>query len=185
MTNEEIRTLLAGYATNTLSETERQALFEAALEDQELFDALQHEQPLKDLLADPISRAQVRQALENPPRAPWWSRWWTRWWTHWWTWTAAASAIAVAVLVIAVTRSHAPEPSQQYASLPAAKPVTGQPAEKLESGAKAPQQPGATPRARVALDSERRQTVRARPSVAGNERNNEPRSMAAPVAPPA
>jgi hypothetical protein len=177
MTNDEIRTLLAGYATNTLSETEREALFEAALEDQELFDALNKEQPLKELLADPISRAQVRQALEKPPRAAWWSRGWT--------WTAAASAIAAAVLVVAVTRSHAPEPSQQYAVLPAAKPITGQPADKLESGAKALPQPAAKPRARVALDSIGRQTVRARPAGAGNERKEEPRSMAAPVAPPA
>jgi Domain of unknown function (DUF4384) len=185
MTNDEIRTLLAGYATNTLSETERQALFEAALEDQELFDALNKEQPLKELLADPISRAQVRQALETPPPAPWWS--------GWWTWTAAASAIAAAVLMVAVTRSHAPEPSQQYASLPAAKPVTGQPAvqpavqpaDKLESGAKAVPQPAAQPKARVALDSERRQTVRARPSGSANVRKDEAQSIAAPVAPPA
>ena len=107
MTNDEIRKLLGGYATNTLTETERQALFEAALEDQELFDALHQEQALKDLLADPVSRAQIRQALEKP-RAAWWSRWWT--------WTAAASAVAAAVLVVAVTRSHTPEPIQQYAS---------------------------------------------------------------------
>jgi hypothetical protein len=177
MTNDEIRTLLAGYATNTLTETERQALFEAALEDQELFDALNKEQPLKELLADPISRAQVRQALEKPQRVPWWSRWWT--------WTAAASAIAATVLVVAVTNSHPPETSRQYASLPAAKPVTGQPADKLESGAKAVPQPAATPRARVALEAEVRQKVRARLSGAGNERKGEAQSIAAPVAPPA
>ncbi len=40
MTQDEIRRLLGGYATNTLTDGERTALFEAALEDQELFDAL-------------------------------------------------------------------------------------------------------------------------------------------------
>ena len=60
MTKDEIRQLLAGFATNTLTETERRTLFEAALDDQELFDALQQEQALKDLLADPGSRAQIQ-----------------------------------------------------------------------------------------------------------------------------
>src|ERR1017187_7593148 len=40
MSREEIQKLLGGYATDTLSEAERRALFEAAIEDQELFDAL-------------------------------------------------------------------------------------------------------------------------------------------------
>src|SRR5262249_19101936 len=66
MTNDEIRKLLGGYATNTLTEAERKSLFEAALENQEVFDALQEEQALKELLADPVSRVQVRQALEKP-----------------------------------------------------------------------------------------------------------------------
>ena len=40
MTQDEIRKLLGGYATNALSAEERRILFEAALEDQELFNAL-------------------------------------------------------------------------------------------------------------------------------------------------
>jgi len=36
MTQEEIHKLLGGYATNTLTEAERNALFAAALDDQEL-----------------------------------------------------------------------------------------------------------------------------------------------------
>ena len=93
---DEIRKLLGGYATNTLTETERRTLFEAALDDQELFDALQKEQALRDLLDDPVSRVQIRQALDKPAPAAWWSRWWT--------WTAAASAVAAVVLIVAVTR---------------------------------------------------------------------------------
>ena len=41
MTQDEIRKLLGGYATNELSADERRILFEAALEDQELFNALE------------------------------------------------------------------------------------------------------------------------------------------------
>lgn len=147
MTNDEIRKLLGGYATNNLTETERQALFEAALEDQELFDALHQEQALKELLADPVSRAQIRQALEKPPSA---AR------PRWWVWTAAASAIAVVVLVVSVIRSHITEPQQRYAALSAPEPVAQQPPEKKsESDAKAAPQPTRT-RAAAAKQAEPR-----------------------------
>jgi hypothetical protein len=174
MTNDEIRKLLGGYATNTLTETERQALFEAALEDQELFDALHQEQALKELLADPISRAQIRQALEKP-RAAWWSRWWT--------WTAAASAVAAAILVVAVTRSHTTETT--LLSIKPPQPAMVQPAEKAESDLKSLPQPV---RARASTG---KPTVLARPSVSQNERKDElqsatlPAPAVAPTAPPA
>jgi hypothetical protein len=135
MTNEEIRKLLGGYATNNLTETERQVLFEAALEDQELFDALHQEQALKELLADPVSRAQIRKVLEKPPSA---AR------PRWWAWTTAASAVAAVVLVVAVIRSHTTQPAQQYAALPVPKPVAQQPPEKPESDAKAAPQSART-----------------------------------------
>ncbi len=168
---DEIRKLLGGYATNTLTETERQALFEAALEDQELFDALHQEQALKELLADPLSRAQIRQALEKP-RAAWWSRWWT--------WTAAASAVAAVVLVVAVTRSHTTETT--LVSIKPPQPATVQPAEKAASDLKSLPQPV---RARA---SEGKPTVRARQASTQNERKDELQSttpVAAPTAPPA
>jgi hypothetical protein len=174
MTNDEIRKLLGGYATNTLTETERQALFEAALEDQELFDALHQEQALKELLADPISRAQIRQALEKP-RAAWWSRWWT--------WTAAASAVAAAILVVAVTRDHAPETT--LLSIKPPQPAMVQPAEKAESDLRSLRQ---AVRARA---SGGKPTVRARPSSSQDERKDEfspttlPAPAVVPAAPPA
>jgi hypothetical protein len=40
MSREEIQKLIGGYATGSLTAGEQQALFEAALEDQELFDEL-------------------------------------------------------------------------------------------------------------------------------------------------
>jgi hypothetical protein len=181
MTNDEIRKLLGGYATNTLTEDERKALFEAALDDQELFDALHQEQALKDLLADPVSREQIRQALEKSPvkaHAAWWSRWWT--------WAGAASAVAAAVLIVAVTRTHAPETKQQYAALEAPQPAAVQPVEKVESDAKAkavPQSGGA----RMARYAERPTMKRAMPAGAAgiqNERKDELALKAPPAAPP-
>lgn len=101
MINEEIRKLLGGYATNTLTESERKLLFEAALDDQELFDALQQEQALKDLLANPVARAEVRQALEQSIPAK-------SWWTRWWAWGSAAGAVAVAAGVLVVVQQNRP-----------------------------------------------------------------------------
>ena len=76
MTHEEIRKLLGGYATNTLTGSERRALMEAALDDQELFNALQDEEALRQLLADPASREQVHQALDEKPAPAWRARGW-------------------------------------------------------------------------------------------------------------
>ncbi|HJV49129.1 MAG TPA: hypothetical protein VJ549_07635 [Geothrix sp.] len=59
----EAEKLLGGYATGTLTESERQALFVAALEHQEIFDALADEEALRELLADPASKAQLLAAL--------------------------------------------------------------------------------------------------------------------------
>ncbi len=154
MTKDEIRQLLAGYATNTLTETERQALFEAALDDQELFDALHQEQPLKELLADPGSRAQIRQALEKPRSVR----------PLWWNWTAAISAVAAAGLIVAVIHSRSTQPA-----LVAVKPTN--PVAEL----KPIPQPAPT-RASAA-----KQSVRARPSAAMNARKDELRSATAPV----
>jgi hypothetical protein len=126
MTNDQARKLLArkllgGYATNSLTEAERKALFEAALDDQDLFDALQQEEALKELLADPISRNQIRQALVVPQvsrAAPWWSRGWP--------WVGAAGAVAAAVLIVAVIRSN-PQPGYQVARVAPPAPVSVEP----------------------------------------------------------
>lgn len=74
MTLDEARRLLPGYATGTLDEAQRKALFTAALEHQELFEELMEEQPLLELLADPDARAELIEAsapeliLHEPPR---------------------------------------------------------------------------------------------------------------------
>jgi len=57
--------LLGGYATGTLTDEEREALFQAALHDQVLFNALADDQALKELLDDPASRQRLLTALES------------------------------------------------------------------------------------------------------------------------
>lgn len=190
MSHEEIRKLLGGYATNTLTEAERKALFDAALEDQDLFNALHQEQALKDLLDDPVSRDQIRRAMDRPASAHA-----VKWW-RWWAWTGAASAVAAAVLIVAVTRSYAPERRQHSASLDATQPAAAQPVEKVERDAPRtePLKPLATPkpaRARVAQDSDAlaaRRAVREDAAGARNERKDEPAfapppAVSAPTAP--
>jgi hypothetical protein len=68
MSPEEIRKLLSGYATGSLDAGERHALFEAALEDQELFDLLAKEEALREVMADSSVRPQLLDAL-GPVRA--------------------------------------------------------------------------------------------------------------------
>jgi len=75
MSREEIEKLLGGYATDTLSEAERRALFQAALEDQELFDSLAREQALREVLSEPSARQQLIEAL-GPAREPFAARIW-------------------------------------------------------------------------------------------------------------
>ncbi len=75
MDRQEIQKLLGGYATGTLTPQEQEALFAAALDDQELFDALAREQALRDVLSDPSARAQLLASIDDR-RAPWYHRWW-------------------------------------------------------------------------------------------------------------
>jgi len=103
MNREEVHKLLGGYATGTLTPEEQEALFAAALDDQELFDALAREQSLRDLLRDPAAKAQVLAALD-PPHVPWYQR-------GWWRPAAVAVAMAgIAATVVVVTRKPAPAP---------------------------------------------------------------------------
>ena len=63
MRREELEKLLGGYATGTLTAQERTLLFEAALADQALFNALADEQALKELLDNPHARRHLLTAL--------------------------------------------------------------------------------------------------------------------------
>src|SRR5258705_7196787 len=72
MSGDEIRKLLGGYATGTLTQAEQEALFAAALEDQELFEDLVREQPVRDLLRDPAAKAELLAALDSGEKRAWW-----------------------------------------------------------------------------------------------------------------
>jgi hypothetical protein len=65
--------LLGGYAAGTLTPEERRALFAAALEDQQLYEALVREEPLRELLTDPAARANLLAELDVVPK-PWYYR---------------------------------------------------------------------------------------------------------------
>jgi hypothetical protein len=64
--NEDVRRLLGGYATGSLTEAERKQLYEAALGDPQLFEALADEHSLRELLDDPAARAEILRATESP-----------------------------------------------------------------------------------------------------------------------
>ncbi len=63
MTPAQVEKLIGGYATGTLTGEERRALFAAALDNQELFDALADEEALRELLADPAYRQRLIRLL--------------------------------------------------------------------------------------------------------------------------
>jgi hypothetical protein len=105
MTPEEIHKLLGGYAANTLTERERTSLFDAALEDQALFDALHNEDALRKVLADPVTREQVRLALHPTPRIPWMRRPWL---------IGMAGVASAAIITVAIVISQR-KPVQQAA----------------------------------------------------------------------
>jgi hypothetical protein len=63
VTPDEIQRLMSGYATGSLTESERNLLFDAALEDQHLFDQLAQEQALKELIDQPGARDRLIAAL--------------------------------------------------------------------------------------------------------------------------
>lgn len=93
MTRDELRGLIGGYATGSLTEAERRMLFEAALEDQDLFDDLAREQALKAALEEPGARQRLLLALAGKP-----------WWKMAWVWAAAAAATVAVVTGVVVTR---------------------------------------------------------------------------------
>ncbi len=76
VTRDDIRKLIGGYATGSLTESERKLLFDAALEDQDLFDELAREQALKDLLEEPGVKQRLLTALSDaaPRQVAWWRK---------------------------------------------------------------------------------------------------------------
>ena len=117
MNPEDVRKLIGGYATGSLSEAERKALFDAALDDQELFDELAGEQVLKEILEEPGARQRLLSTLgAKSIQAPWWSKPWL--------WMGAAVTVAVAIIIVVAQRTPLPQPTQEIAQvLKSAEPV--------------------------------------------------------------
>ena len=63
MSEHDLEKLLGGFAADTLTAEERSLLYTAALQDQQLFNALADEQALKELLSDPDVRRRLLASL--------------------------------------------------------------------------------------------------------------------------
>ena len=98
MKREDLDKLIGGYATGSLTPEERDALLSAAIEDQQLFNQLMAEEPLREVLAEPAARDRLLGVLDAAPE-PWHGR--VRKWLGR-PGGLAAAAIAAA-LVIAAT----------------------------------------------------------------------------------
>jgi len=110
MSRDEIEKLLSGYATDTLTDAEKRALFAAALEDQELFSALAKEEPLRELLQDPAARQRLLEVL-GPASDPFAARAWR--WLRQPAVLAAAGGLAVLLIAAGVVLRHARSGARQ------------------------------------------------------------------------
>lgn len=149
MTREEARKLIGGYATGSLSEAERKLLFEAALEDQELFDELAREQVLKETIEAPGARERLLRAVVPQESSPGGTL--AAWWRRPWPWAGLAGTLAAAAIAWVVWVSpavRAPQPVEVARSeAPAPPPAAAQtPASQVQEA----QAPAAEPRAEPA-----------------------------------
>jgi hypothetical protein len=101
VTREDIHKLIGGYATGSLSQAERAALFEAALDDQDLFDELGREQALKELLDEPGAKQRLIAGLSPRQQGAWLRRPWP--------WLSIAGALAFAAVIVSVLLVRHPE----------------------------------------------------------------------------
>lgn len=65
MSEHDLEKLLGGFTADTLTPEEKQTLYAAALQDQQLFNSLADEQAFKELLADPDVRRRLLASLEQ------------------------------------------------------------------------------------------------------------------------
>jgi hypothetical protein len=99
MTEADREALIARFSRGTLSDEEQRLLFEASLDDQELFDALAEEDALRDVLDDPEARRAVASRLARPaPRR-----------TGWRLPAGLAAAASIAVLAVLTYRPSPPD----------------------------------------------------------------------------
>ena len=136
MKPRDLRELLGGYAAGTLTAHEREALFQAALDNQAMFDALAGEEALRELLADPACRAQLLRDLNEEPAAFWqrFAQWMRRPATLAFAGSAAALVLAIGVVRFTQREPEAPKLVAQApleAELPPRASTVRQPEPKL------------------------------------------------------
>jgi hypothetical protein len=138
MNPQDLQELLGGYATGTLTEAEQQALFAAALDDQELFDSLAREQSLRDLLRDPAAKAQLLASLDGRPARRW----------AWWPGAVAAAMAGLAAVAILAVRNPArrPQPVEMAVLQPPPAPAPVGPLGVVPVPAAAPRKPFVAPK---------------------------------------
>lgn len=126
MTRGDLQKLIGGYATGSLTDAERKMLFEAALEDQDLFDELAREQALKEILDQPGAKQRLAAALaRSASEAAWWRR------PLVWSLAGAVAVAVVALSWIIEKRSQI----TQVARLRSAPPVVVSAPEKKDAPA--------------------------------------------------
>jgi hypothetical protein len=120
MKAEDVEKLLGGFAAGTLTDEERDTLFQAAMRDQSMFDALADEEALRDALADPEFRGRMRDLLAEPAapqRAAWWAKPWP--------WATAAALAGLGIVGVYLQTQQSAEQTVEVAqNLPAAEGAT-------------------------------------------------------------
>jgi hypothetical protein len=97
--HDEIRALTGEYATGKMSDAGRKMLFEAALEDQDLFEELAGEHALKQLLDQQGVRARLVASLTSVPPGK----------RKIWYWAAASATTVLATVVLIVVHISHPQ----------------------------------------------------------------------------
>jgi hypothetical protein len=154
MRPQDAEKLLGGYATDTLTEAERQALFEAALANQDLFNALANEQALRELLSDPRCRRRLLGLLK-PRKEPFYHRF-VAWLKRPAPWALAGSVAVMLLIMTAVLRLNRPA-----ATLPPAAQAPVQIAQKVS-----PASPEVAPPPPPQLEKKKQRAPAARPQPA-------------------
>ena len=137
--------LLALYASGQLRTAEKTQLFAAALENQELFEALAHEDAMRDVLELPGAKDRLVASL-TPQRK-----------NQWFAWAGGLAAVAAALVVVIAIRNRPSLPPAESIEVvgqsePAQAPVSTAriPPKKAEVASGAAPQSAAAPRAKLA-----------------------------------
>jgi hypothetical protein len=160
MPSDDILDLIGRYATGSLTAEEQKRLFDAALDDQDLFEQLVREQDMKQLLDEPGVRDRMIRALEPPPRRR----------TAWIYGIAATVAMSVALVVFLLR--PAPKPPQVAMEKSPATPAAVTPTEAPPPETKPAEPPprdAAPPELRKAEPPPERREVKAKATAGKQE----------------